>query len=88
MTGKPSTDPPHAQPPTNMREIRRRTDRNLAIGGLVILFVIGGGLIWLLYGAGQALSAVLCMGGLLAVFGGFYWLVVKLLKVLSDSDEE
>ena len=88
MTRDPSADPPHSQPPTNMREIRRRTDRNLAIGGLIILFVIGGGLIWLLYGTEQALSAVVCMGGVLAVFGGFYWLISKLLKALSDSDDQ
>jgi hypothetical protein len=88
MTGKPSAVPPNSHPPTNMRELRRRTDRNLIIGGLVILFVIGGGLVWLLYGAGQALTAVLCMGGGLAVFGGLYWLVSKLLKALSDSDDE
>ena len=86
MTGQPSADPPHAQPPTNMRELHRRTDRNLIIGGLVILFVIGGGLIWLLYGMEQALTAELCMGGLLALFGRMYWLVLKLLKALSDSD--
>ena len=55
---------------------------------LVILFVIGGGLIWLLYGVEQALTAELCMGGLLALFGGMYWLILKLLKAISDSDNE
>ena len=88
MTGQPSADPPHAQPPTNMRELHRRTDRNMIVGGLVILFVVGGGLIWLLYGVEQALTAELCMGGLLALFGGMYWLILKLLKALSDSDIE
>jgi hypothetical protein len=88
MTGKPTADPPHTQPPTNMRELRRRTDRNLIIGGLVILFVVGGGLIGLLYGLEQALMAELCMGGLLVLFGGAYWLIVKLLKAISESDDE
>jgi hypothetical protein len=88
MTGQPSEDPPHLQPPTNMRELRRRTDRNLIIGGLVILFVVGGGLIWLLYGVEQALAAELCMGGLLALFGGIYWLILKLFKAISDSDND
>jgi hypothetical protein len=67
----------HSHPPTNLREFRRQTDRNLLIGGWVILFVIGGGLVGLLFGAGQALSAVLCMAGLLTIFGGAYWLVVR-----------
>ena len=83
MSGKPP-----ANRPTNLRELHRRTERNLIIGGLVILFVIGGGLIWLLYGAEQALSAVLCMAGLLVLFGGGYWLIMKLLKAASDSDED
>jgi hypothetical protein len=88
MTHRPSADSPRAQPPTNMRELQRRTDRNLILGGLVILFVVGGGLIWLLYGVEQALAAELCMGGLLALFGGTYWLMLKLLKTLSDSGDE
>ena len=88
MTGKPAADPPHTPPPTNMRELHRRTDRNLIIGGLVILFVVGGGLIGLLYGLRQALMAELCMGGLLVFFGGAYWLIVKLLQALSESDAE
>jgi hypothetical protein len=87
MTGKPA-DPPKAQPPTNLRELRRRTDRNLIIGALVILFVVGGGLIWLLYGIEQALTAELCMGGLLALFGGAYWLILKIVQAISDSDGE
>jgi hypothetical protein len=88
MTGKPDLDSTHAQPPTNLRELRRRTDRNLIIGGLIILFVVGGGLIGLLYGLEQALMAELCMGGLLVVFGGAYWLIVKLLNAVSKSGDE
>jgi hypothetical protein len=82
-----NTKPP-ANQPTNMRALHQRTDRNLIIGALVILFVVGGGLIWLLYGLDQALMAEVCMGGLLAVFGGLYWLIVKLLQALSDSADE
>jgi hypothetical protein len=87
MTGK-GADSPNVQPPTNMRELHRRTDRNLIIGGLIILFVVGGGLIWLLYGLEQALMAELCMGGLLVLFGGAYWLIVRVMKALSDSDND
>ncbi len=81
-------DKPPVNKPTNMRELRRRTDRNLIIGGLVILFVVGGGLIWLLYGVEQALMAEVCMAGLLGVFGGMFWLIAKVLKATSDSDED
>ena len=82
------TDKPPVNKPTNMRELQQRTDRNLIIGALVILFVVGGGLIWLLYGVEQALMAEVCMGSLLAVFGGMFWLITKVLKATSDSDEE
>ena len=88
MTGKSEADSPHVQPPTNMRELHRRTDRNLIIGALVILFIVGGGLIWWLYGVEQALMAVVCMGGLLVFFGGAYWLILKLMKAISDSDDD
>jgi hypothetical protein len=87
MTGKPDLDSAHVQPLTNTRELHRRTDRNLIIGGLIILFVVGGGLIGLLYGLEQALMAVLCMGGLLVFFGGAYWLIVKVMKAISESDD-
>jgi hypothetical protein len=82
------TDKSPVDKPTNMRELHRRTDRNLIIGALVILFVVGGGLIWLLYGAEQALMAELCMGGLLALFGGVFWLILKVLKAIGDSGED
>ncbi len=81
-------DSPRPQPPTNMRELHRRTDRNLLIGGLIILFVVGGGLIWLLYGLDQALLAEACMGGLLLFFGGCYWVIVKIMKALTADDDE
>ncbi len=71
-----------------MRELHRRTERNLTIGGLVILFVIGGGLIWLLYGVEQAIMAELCMGGLLVLFGGLYWLILRILKAINSPDKE
>ena len=83
MIGKPP-----ANRPTNMRELHRRTERNLIIGGLVILFVIGGGLIWLLYGVDQAIMAELCMGGLLALFGGVYWLILKIMRTINNSDND
>ncbi len=74
--------------PTNMRALHQRTDRNLIIGALVILFVVGGGLIWLLYGLDQALMAEVCMGGLLIFFGGAYWLIVRIMKSISESNDD
>ena len=81
LPDKPTSDPPHTLPPTNTRELHQRTDRNLIIGALLILFVVGGGLILVLYGVEQALTAELCMGGLLALFGGAYWLILKIMEL-------
>jgi hypothetical protein len=41
-----------------------------------------------LYGVEQALMAEVCMGGLLAVFGGAYWLILKIMKAISGSDDK
>ena len=80
-------DRPPVNKPTNMREMHRRTERNLIIGSLIILFVIGGGLIWLLYGFEQALLAEIVMGGLIALFAGVFWIIAKILKALSEDDD-
>lgn len=45
----------------DLRQYNRQTNRRLIIGGLVLLFVVGIGLIYLIYGAGAALSGLLCL---------------------------
>lgn len=67
--------------PTDLRRYQFITDRNLLIGFFVLLFVVGGGLIYLFYGAGGLSTGLLCMlaGALLAgvivlVVFGFEWL--------------
>ncbi len=46
----------------DLREYARQTDRRLIIGALLILFLVGGGLIWYFYGgAGAGLGAVIAM---------------------------
>lgn len=46
----------------DMREYARQTQYRLIIGALIILFVVGDGLIYLIYGSGAALMGVLCLG--------------------------
>ena len=77
---KPSTP----RPPTNLRNHRQRTERNLVLGGFALLFVVGGGLIWLLWGPGAMAMGWLCMGGGVALFGGL-WLMLKLLEIWGAS---
>ena len=80
---KPST----SQRPTNLREHRRKTERNLVIGGFALLFLVGGALIWWLWGAGAMMTGWLCMGGGVALFGGLY-LILKLMEIWSTSHSD
>ena len=63
-----------------------QTQVQLILGGMLVLVVVGGGLIWLLYGRTAAITAVSC---LLVVAGliGLLWLVLRLLEVWVGGDE-
>jgi hypothetical protein len=45
----------------DMRKYSRQTTIGLIIGGLLLLFVVGGGLIYLIYGQGAALTGLTCL---------------------------
>lgn len=57
---------------------RQQTQGRLIVAGLALLITVGGGLVWLLYGAAAAVSTVSC---LLVAAGlvGFLWLILWLL---------
>lgn len=59
----------------NARRYARSQEVRLVAGFFVILYVVGAPLIWLFYGAGGALLAVLCMTGALVFFLLLYGLV-------------
>jgi hypothetical protein len=66
--------------PTDLRRFRNATDRNLLIGFFIVLFVVGGGLIYIFYGPGGLLTGLVCMfggavvaGGVVLVTFGFDW---------------
>ncbi|MBU0492444.1 MAG: hypothetical protein KKA73_18935 [Chloroflexi bacterium] len=80
---KPST----SRPPTNLRRHRQQTDRNLVIGALFLLFVVGGGLIWYFWGAGPALAGWVCMGTVVMLIGSLY-LILKLMEWWSNPHED
>jgi hypothetical protein len=56
-----STTPPPPKPPTNYRKIRAITDRNLIIGFILIILVVGVGLIGMLYGGGAVIGGLSCV---------------------------
>jgi hypothetical protein len=45
----------------DLRGYAKKTNIQLAFGAFILLFVIGIGLIWLVYGFGAAVSGLLCM---------------------------
>ena len=46
----------------DLRSYARQTTTRLIVGGIIVLFVIGIGLIYLIYGQAAALSGLMCMG--------------------------
>jgi len=64
----------------SMDRFIRSTEARLVIGFFLLLYAVGGGLIWLFYGRGGAILALLCMSGGLLFFLLLYGLVTLLGK--------
>ena len=47
----------------DLREYAKQTNIQLAVGAFVLLFILGLGLIWLIYGPGAAITGFLCLLG-------------------------
>ncbi|MGZ6347631.1 MAG: hypothetical protein ACXWNC_08730, partial [Anaerolineales bacterium] len=47
----------------DLRKYIRQTNVRLVVGALVLLFVVGDGLIYLIYGPGAAIAGFLCLLG-------------------------
>jgi multisubunit Na+/H+ antiporter MnhB subunit len=45
----------------DLREYAKQTNIRLALGAFILLFVVGVGLIWLIYGEGAAGMAFTCL---------------------------
>ena len=45
----------------DLRKYARQTSVQLAVGAVLVLFLIGGGLIYLIYGKGAALMGLSCL---------------------------
>jgi len=52
----------------DLRKYARQTNIRLAVGAILVLFIIGDGLIYLFYGKSAALMGILCLlGGMVPV---------------------
>ncbi|MCL4560405.1 MAG: hypothetical protein M1281_07315 [Chloroflexi bacterium] len=47
----------------DLRKYAHQTNVRLIIGAIIILFLVGDGLIYLIYGTTAALTGFLCLGG-------------------------
>ena len=72
--------------PTDLRKARRRSERALVIGVVVVLLVVGGILIGLIYGWQSIFTALLCLIPGAALFV-LLWLLLRFLERLSKGDE-
>ena len=63
----------------DLRKYIKDTNVQLIVGALILLFVVGDGLIWLIYGFGAAVMGLLCMLGAFVPIG-----LILLFLNLSD----
>ncbi|MCE9645179.1 MAG: hypothetical protein K8S20_04195 [Chloroflexi bacterium] len=63
----------------DLRSYMKDTNLRLVAGALILLFVVGDGLIWIIYGPGAAVMGLLCMLGAFVPIG-----LILLLLNLSD----
>jgi hypothetical protein len=49
------------QKPRDLRRYASQTNLRLLVGGIALLYVVGGGLIYLVYGAPALVSGLLCL---------------------------
>ena len=68
----------------DLRKYTRQTTFRLIIGGVVLIFLIGDGLIYLVYGPEAAITGLICLGAgfmpvllILLIFQFLDWLVKK-----------
>ena len=61
--------------PIDPRRHRAQTERRMALGLIAIMYAVGGGMIWWLYGPAAAFLAWGCLTSLLAV-AGLVWLIL------------
>jgi hypothetical protein len=67
----------------DLRQYARSTNARLIVGGLLLLFIIGDGLIFVIYGPSAAVSGLLCFGvGLvpIALIALSLWIIEWIVK--------
>jgi uncharacterized membrane protein len=65
---------------------RRQTQARLILGGLLTLMIVGGGLVWAIYGRAAALTAIGCLLTVAGLFG-LLWLILTLIERWVKEEE-
>ena len=70
----------------DLRQFAQQTNRRLILGGILLLFVVGDGLIYLIYGKQAALTGLICL-----LFGLFplvlFWISLEVISWLVRRAE-
>jgi hypothetical protein len=68
----------------DLREYTQQTNFRIVAGAIFMLFVVGLGLIWIIYGFGAAMMGLLCLLGAFVLIGlilfslyGLDWIVKR-----------
>jgi hypothetical protein len=67
---------PRERPPTDYRGMRKRHERWLLVIAVVVLVMVGGGLIGVVFGFSQLLTALPCLLAGAGLMAGVYFLFV------------
>ena len=59
----------------DLRSYMKDTNVRLIFGALAMLFIVGDGLIWIIYGFGAAMMGLLCMLGAFVPIGQIFLLL-------------
>jgi hypothetical protein len=71
----------------DLRRYARQTNLRLFLGGILILFLVGDGLIYLIYGKNAALMGLVClMIGLAPLF--LIWLILTLMAWVTNKIDQ
>ena len=71
----------------DLRKYANQTNIRLVIGGLLVLFIVGLGLIYLFYGPGAALSGMICLlVGLVPLF--LIWFAFFILEIITKRGRD
>jgi fatty acid desaturase len=78
--------PRHSGLPTDLRAMRRRSERTLVIGVVIVFLGVGGLLIGLIYGWPALFTGLLCLIPGVTIFV-VIWLLLRFLEWLSQRGE-